>query len=169
MDHQGSADQFGTGLGRCWADPAGTDVDRTNNCEQVQVNDPVAGAWTIRVTAHSLNEPVDDPVCNNMDPKAETWARLTELLDEDVREAIIDSIEAIDERGYTSISAGLELGETLLAGAAADQPHAMVLLTDGFENTPPWVRERPPGFEYYSETPNNILDDIPIATDIYTI
>jgi hypothetical protein len=222
-----------------WADPAGTGVDRANNCEQVHVDTPVAGTWTIRVTAHALNEPVagpyqryslvsnlpfheedsvsvvqvidrtgsmdypyvagepsymdsakaaainflglmhlgdeagavafDDPVCDNTDPKAETLSPLTELVDEATREGIISSIRPLEDRGCTSIGAGLQRGESLLTGAAADQPHAMVLLTDGFENRPPWVRERPPGYEDYPAVPNNVLEDIPVSTDVYTI
>lgn len=114
----------------------------------------------------------DDEGCDNLGSKADPIFNLTEITDETVRNNTISSIDPLWARGCTSIGAGMQLaqnGPDFLDVATADQPHAMVLLTDGFENTPPWVRERPPGYEYQPPTPNNVLLDIPEETDIYTI
>ncbi len=114
----------------------------------------------------------DDQGCDNVGAKAESVFGLVELNNEITRGNAIDSIDPLDDRGCTSIGAGMELaqdGPGFLDAASADQPHAMVLLTDGFENTPPWVRERPAEFGWQPATPDNVLDSIPIRTDVYTI
>ncbi|MCK5572077.1 MAG: S8 family serine peptidase, partial [Bacteroidetes bacterium] len=41
---------------------AGTGVDRTNNVEQVTVNNPLAGLWMIRVNGFGINEPATNPL-----------------------------------------------------------------------------------------------------------
>ncbi len=114
----------------------------------------------------------DDLGCDNAGDKAENVFGLVELSDATVRSNAVDSIDPLTDRGCTSIGAGMELaqdGPGFLDAASADQPHAMVLLTDGFENTPPWVRERPAEFSWQPATPNNVIDGIPVETDIYTV
>lgn len=114
----------------------------------------------------------DDQGCDNVGSKAESLFNLAGITDGTVRDNAISSINPLTARGCTSIGAGMQLaqsGPNFLDVATADQPHAMVLLTDGFENTPPWVRERPARFDYKPATPNNILLTIPEETDIYTI
>jgi len=66
------------------------------------------------------------------------------------------AIAAISEGGSTSIGAGLETAQNELSskGKPADA-HAIILLSDGYENTPPYV--------------SDILPTIPDKTDIYTI
>lgn len=52
----------------------------------------------------------------------------------------------LDPRGATSIGAGLIEGSGLIEGAGATHPNrALVVLTDGNENTAPLVRDLPPG------------------------
>lgn len=100
----------------------------------------------------------DDEGCDNIGTKAEARFNLVEITNETVRNNAISSIDPLNHRGCTSIGAGMQLaqeGPNFLETATADQPHAMVLLTDGFENTAPWV--------------SGILPNIPAETDIYTI
>jgi hypothetical protein len=106
------------------------------------------------------------------DPLAQNIFELEELTNERMRNNAISSIDPLTARGATSIGAGLQLaqaGPNYLNVANTDNPHAMVLLTDGFENNPPWVRERPDDYSYKPATPDNILLTIPQETDIYTI
>lgn len=229
-----------------WANNAtrGADLDHTNNCEQVFVDNPDSGIWKIRVHGFAINEPAANPVqkyslvsdfpfymqdsvsvvqvidrsgsmdhidalgaptymesakiaaqnfiglmhlgdeigvvafddqdCDNAGLKADDIFPLDEIETDVIRQNAMDSIDPITDRGCTSIGAGMEMARTFLTtDATPDNPHAMVLLTDGYENTPPWVREKPTDLSFffsgYPETPNNILLTIPEQTDIYTI
>jgi len=110
--------------------------------------------------------------CNNAGTKAESVNNLVELTTDVIRDNVANSVTPITDRGCTSIGAGMQLaqdGPHFLDEATVDQPHAMIVLTDGYENQTPWVRTRPPAYAYLPETPNNILLDIPLQTDVYTI
>lgn len=114
----------------------------------------------------------DDEGCDNAGTKAEPRFNLSEITTEIVRNLAVSSINGLDDRGCTSIGAGMQLAQTgpnFLDAATTDNPHAMILLTDGYENRPPWVRERPPQFSNQPATPDNLLLTIPDKTDIYTI
>ncbi len=136
-------------------------IDRTGSMGTYGYMEP---AKTAGQNFISLMEPGDevgvaafnDEGCDDEEPKAETVFALSEITDETVIDAAIDAIEPLDARGCTSIGAGMQLAQSdFLDQAIGDHPHGMVLLTDGFENTPPWVEE--------------ILPTIPDTTDIYTI
>jgi hypothetical protein len=215
---------------------AGNGVDRTNNVEQVTVNNPLAGLWMIRVNGFGINEPAPNPLqryslvsdfpyrlggdvsvvqvidrtgsmgfygymepaktaaknfvglmrlgdeagvvafddqgCDDVGSKSESVFNLTQLTTETIRDNVVNSITPLSARGCTSIGGGLQRaqeGPNFLNTASGDNPHAMVLLTDGFENTTPWVRGRPPDYSHKPATPNNILTSIPEKTKIYTI
>lgn len=60
----------------------------------------------------------------------------------DVREQAKMVIDALYSRGTTSIGGGLQRGqEQLIARGAADHPWAMILLSDGQENSAPYVAD----------------------------
>ncbi len=100
----------------------------------------------------------DDNGCDNVGSMAEPRFNLAEITDEIVRGNAIASIGGLEDRGCTSIGAGIDLaqnGPNFLDAATEDQPHAMVLLSDGFENTDPRVA--------------TVLPGIPAETDIFTV
>jgi hypothetical protein len=100
----------------------------------------------------------DDPDCDYQNGTAEARFSLAALASEATRSTAIASIDALAPRGCTSIAAGLQLaqfGPNFLNIASADNPHAIVLLSDGYENTTPPV--------------SVVLPTIPAKTDIYTI
>jgi len=71
------------------------------------------------------------------------------------KKEIQDKIDNIPAGGWTSIGAGISKGQEQLNLADPGNPHAMILLSDGLENTSPWVAD--------------VLPTIPEKTDIYTI
>ncbi len=83
------------------------------------------------------------------------------------------NITAIAPAGTTSIGGGLQGGQTGLAGGGDPaHPHAIILLSDGHENTPPWVgggiANSPPAW-YGGPDFTEALPGIPAATKIYTV
>ncbi len=87
--------------------------------------------------------------------------------------AIKTDIDGIMSGGVTSIGAGLELGQAgLAAGGDASHPQAIVLLSDGHENTPPWVgggvTDSPPSW-YSGSDVRGILPTVSAGTKIYTV
>lgn len=87
--------------------------------------------------------------------------------------AIKADIDTITAGGVTSIGAGLELGQAeLTAGGDASHPQAMVLLSDGHENTPPWVgggvTDSPPSW-YGGPDFTEVLPTLPAGIRIYTV
>lgn len=114
----------------------------------------------------------DDEGCDDVGAKAEPMFSLQRLNTESDKDLAISTIDPITSRGCTSIGGGLELAQTsadFLGGADPENPHAMILLTDGFENTTPWVETRPEAYATKPATPNNILSTIPDKTQIFTI
>ncbi len=100
----------------------------------------------------------DDEGCDDAGSMAEPRFTLEQITSETVRDNAIGSITGLEHRGCTSIGGGMALaqdGPDFLDIATADQPHAMVLLSDGFENTDPRV--------------STVLPTIPAETDIFTI
>jgi hypothetical protein len=59
----------------------------------------------------------------------------------DVRGQAPAAIDELRLGSATSIGSGLQLSQQLLIGASPDLPRAIVLLSDGQENTPPFVRD----------------------------
>jgi hypothetical protein len=89
------------------------------------------------------------------------------------QDAIKADIDAINAGGTTSIGGGLQAGQgELLAGGDPAHPQALVLLSDGHENTPPWVggglTDTPPAW-YPGPDFTEVLPAIPAATRIYTV
>ncbi len=87
--------------------------------------------------------------------------------------AINANISAISAGGATSIGAGLQQAiAELAAGGDATHPQAFVLLSDGYENTPPWVggpvTDSPPawcGGPDFTE----VLPTLPAGVKVYTV
>ncbi|MGH9172786.1 MAG: S8 family serine peptidase, partial [Vicinamibacterales bacterium] len=87
--------------------------------------------------------------------------------------AIKANIDAIGPAGVTSIGAGLQTGQAeLTAGGDPAHPQAIVLLSDGHENTPPWVggvvSDSPPAW-YGGPDFSEALPTIPATTKVYTV
>lgn len=81
---------------------------------------------------------------------------LTEITSQSDKDAVQSIIGNISAWGSTSIGAGLQKGqEQLTTWGDPGNAQAMVLMSDGHENTPPYVSE--------------ILPNIPEKTDVYTI
>lgn len=83
------------------------------------------------------------------------------------------NITAIVPAGSTSIGGGLQSGQAELAsGGDLAHPQAIVLLSDGHENTPPWVgggvANSPPSW-YGGPDFSEALPGIPATTKIYTV
>jgi hypothetical protein len=99
----------------------------------------------------------DDPDCDYQNGTAEARFNLAEITTEAIRNNAITSVDGLNPRGCTSIGAGLKLaqfGPNFLNTASPDNPHAIVLLSDGHENTTPFV--------------DSVLP-LPDKTDVYTI
>ncbi len=65
---------------------------------------------------------------------------LTEITGSSIKTEAQNAISSIYSSGMTSIGAGLNLAQGELTGKGADtHPWAIVLLSDGYENTPPYV------------------------------
>ena len=75
------------------------------------------------------------------------------------------AVTGLSASGNTSIGAGLQAAQNMLNGSGVKQNvHAMIVLTDGFQNTPPEVNGSPDFIL------NSIKDDmVPPKTKIYTI
>lgn len=87
--------------------------------------------------------------------------------------AVKAAIDTIVPAGATSIGAGLARGVAdLAAGGDPAHPQAIVLLSDGHENTPPWVggglTNSPPAW-YPGPDFTEALPGVPAATKIYTV
>jgi hypothetical protein len=86
--------------------------------------------------------------------------------------AIKTNITTIMPGGTTSIGGGLQGGQMeLAAGGDPAHPHAIILLSDGHENTPPWVggvTNSPPAW-YGGPDFTQALPGIPPMTKIYTV
>jgi len=71
---------------------------------------------------------------------------LTTISSSDTKTQAKAAIDAINALGFTSIAAGLQRGqEQLTTLGQADHPWAIILLSDGQENTAPWVADVLPG------------------------
>ncbi len=87
--------------------------------------------------------------------------------------AIKLAIDAINPAGATSIGAGLQQGlNELTLGGDPTHPQAIVLLSDGHENTPPWVggglANTPPAW-YGGPDFTEVLPTVPATTKVYTV
>ena len=99
----------------------------------------------------------DDEDCDNVGSKANSPFNLTEIISAVTKTNASNAAVTTDRGGCTSIGAGIEeaLSVDQLGGAVADNPRAMVLLTDGFENTTPFA--------------NTLYPTIPDDVRIYTV
>jgi len=87
--------------------------------------------------------------------------------------AVQTAIGGVGAGGVTSMGAGLELALTeLAAGGDPTHPQALVLLSDGHENTPPWIgggaTDSPPAW-YGGPNVTEILPTVPAGTKVYTV
>jgi len=87
--------------------------------------------------------------------------------------AINANVTAIVAGGVTSIGAGLQRAITdLAAGGDPTHPQAFVLLSDGYENTPPWVggavMDSPPAW-YGGPDFTEVLPTLPAGVRVYTV
>lgn len=86
---------------------------------------------------------------------------------------IKNDIDGLSASGVTSMGAGLQEGQVQLdTGGDPAHPHAIVLLSDGHENTPPWVgggvTDSPPAW-YSGPDMTEILPTLPASTRVYTV
>jgi hypothetical protein len=89
------------------------------------------------------------------------------------KEAIRAGIDALSDGGSTSIGAGLQLGlAQLTVGGDPAHDQALVLLSDGHENTAPWVgggaTDSPPSW-YTGSDISEILPTLPPDLPVYTV
>ncbi len=80
---------------------------------------------------------------------------LTTITGAAIKTAAKNAINGLAASGSTSIGGGMQVGQGQLNNGDPNHPHAMLLLSDGMENSPPYVTD--------------ILPTIPAKTDIYTI
>jgi Mg-chelatase subunit ChlD len=80
---------------------------------------------------------------------------LTRITSDATKIAAQNAISTISSSGATSIGSGLQAGQSQLDRGRTGSHQAMILLSDGEENTPPLVAD--------------VLPTIPVNTDIYTI
>lgn len=139
-------------------------IDRTNSMGFYGYMEDAKTAAQNFITLMEIGDEIgvvafDDEGCDDVGEKAESLFPLAEITSDTIIENAIDSIEPLDARGCTSIGAGMQMAQDdFLDSADEDHPRAMVLLTDGYENTSPWVSE--------------ILEEITlleIPTEIYTV
>jgi len=70
------------------------------------------------------------------------------VVDSVSRDAAKQAIASLTDRGLTSIGGGLQEGQNQLTNnGVATHPWAMVLLSDGYENTAPWVNDVLPSIQ----------------------
>ncbi|HCU37071.1 MAG TPA: hypothetical protein DGT21_17000, partial [Armatimonadetes bacterium] len=81
---------------------------------------------------------------------------LTVIADAGVKSDAIAAINAISAYGNTSVGAGLQMGqEQLTTRGRASSAHVMVLMSDGYENTAPYV--------------SSVIPTVPAKTDIHAV
>ena len=107
------------------------------------------------------------------DGSAATVQPVVPILNAATQTTIKTAIDTIVPAGVTSIGAGLQQGVAdLVAGGDPSHPAAIVLVSDGHENTPPWVgggvTDSPPSW-YTGPDLTEILPTVPAATKIYTV
>ena len=87
--------------------------------------------------------------------------------------AVQAAIGGVAAGGVTSMGAGLERALVeMTAGGDASHPQAIVLLSDGHENTPPWIgggaTDSPPAW-YGGGNLTEILPTVPAGMKVYTV
>ncbi len=107
------------------------------------------------------------------DGAAATVNPVVPILSAATQSTVKTAIDTIVPAGVTSIGAGLQQGlADLAAGGVASHPAAIVLVSDGHENTPPWVgggvTDSPPSW-YGGPDFTEVLPTVPAGTKIYTV
>jgi subtilisin family serine protease len=107
------------------------------------------------------------------DHNAATVAAVAPITGLATQTALKAAIDTIVPAGATSIGGGLARGLTeLAAGGDASHPQAIVLISDGHENTPPWVgggvADSPPAW-YGGPDFTEVLPTVPAGTKVYTV
>ncbi len=107
------------------------------------------------------------------DGSAATVQPVVPILSAATQAAIKAAVDTIVPAGVTSIGAGLQQGlADLAAGGDPSHPVAIVLVSDGHENTPPWVgggvTDSPPSW-YSGPDLTEILPAVPATAKIYTV
>ncbi len=79
----------------------------------------------------------------------------TQLTTQQIKTNAKNAINSIALGGATSVGAGMQIAQNQLNNGNTGQTQGMILLSDGYENSAPWV--------------SAVLPTIPANTDIYTI
>ncbi len=107
------------------------------------------------------------------DGSASTVAPAVPITDPVGRAAVTAAIDALAPAGATSIGAGLQQGVAdLAAGGGLGRPQAIVVVSDGHENTPPWVggglTNSPPAW-FGGGDRTEVLPTVPAGVTIHTV
>lgn len=91
----------------------------------------------------------------------------------DIKEDLQAGINGLAHGGNTSLGSGLQQGLTqLTAGGDPAHSKALVLLSDGHENTPPWIggatTDSPPSW-YTGPDTTEVLPTLPADLPVYTV
>jgi hypothetical protein len=106
------------------------------------------------------------------DGSATTVAPAVPITDPLGRATVTAAIDAFAATGASSIGAGLQQSVADLAAGGGDRPQAIVLVSDGHENTPPWVggglTNSPPAW-FGGVDRTEVLPTVPAGTTIHTV
>ena len=106
------------------------------------------------------------------DGSATTVAPAVPITDLIGRATVTAAIDAFAATGASSIGAGLQQSVADLAAGGGDRPQAIVLVSDGHENTPPWVggglTNSPPAW-FGGVDRTEVLPTVPAGTTIHTV
>ncbi len=144
------------GFGGLYLEPIGVDValviDRSGSMGYYGYMEP---AKSNAKTFVGIMEIGDHVSVVSFNENASVDFPLTLIDSEETKNNAKSAINAIISGGMTSIGAGIQTGQAELDKGNTDVHQGMVLLSDGFENTPPMV--------------DDVLPSVPENTDIYTI
>jgi hypothetical protein len=126
-------------------------IDRSGS----MVGTKIASAKTAASTFVGFMQRGDNIAVVNFDDVVEVSYPLTLISSDAIKTAAQSAINALYARNNTSIGGGIAAGQRELNKGNTQISQAMVLLSDGLENTAPWVAP--------------VLATIPDKTDIYTI
>lgn len=115
----------------------------------------IADAKTAAKTFVDLMQDGDQIAVTSFSSGASVNYPLTRIAGAATKTAAKNAVNNLGASGSTSIGGGMQVGQRELNKGDPNHPHAMLLLSDGMENAPPYVAD--------------ILPTIPAKTDIYTI
>ena len=118
-------------------------------------DDKIANAKLAASTFVGLMQLGDAVGVVSFNQKSKTEFPLMQIVSEETRDIALFAINAIRVSGYTSIGSGIRQGQYELKRAYPRHRRAMLLLSDGKENVPPYVAD--------------VLPEIPEETNIFVI